>query len=397
MKKKLFLKLFLSLQILHITVITQLLSIPLFDAYPDLKEKVPYVELGKLPTPIKKLENLGKHLGVKNLYIKQDNFSGDLFGGNKVRKLEFLLGAAQQAGATGVITTGSAGSNLVAATAAYAHKLDMTCYALLIPQNNAAYLRRNLLLMHHYNAILELLKTPAERTIALLAVNKSYKEITGNSLFVIPKGGSDKLGTLGFVNAAFELKKQIEAGILPEPNFIYIARGTMGSSVGLALGLKAAGLKSVVVPVADEFYKEPIQDMISLFKDTNNYLRSIDPKFQEHTITEKDLALFHGDFYGKDYAHIDTKTADAIKLMYTLEDIKLDGTYTGKACAAMLHDIHNKKIHMRENNEENVILFWNSYCSENYEEITKAVNYKELPIEFHKYFETGLQALDQGV
>src|SRR5579862_8787556 len=125
MKKKLYL--FLLVQILIVSINT-LDSIPLFDAYPTLKEKIPYIKLGNFPTPIKKLENLGHYLGAKNLYIKQDNLSGDLFGGNKVRKLEFLLGAAEKLNATGVITTGGAGSNHVLATAAYAKKLDMICY-----------------------------------------------------------------------------------------------------------------------------------------------------------------------------------------------------------------------------------------------------------------------------
>jgi len=388
MKKKIYL--FLLVQILIVSINT-LDSIPLFDAYPTLKEKIPYIKLGNFPTPIKKLENLGRYLGAKNLYIKQDNLSGDLFGGNKVRKLEFLLGAAEKLNATGVITTGGAGSNHVLATAAYAKKLDMICYGLLNPQNITSYLRRNLLLMHHYGAKIELFPTRAAATVGILAVDKEYRKVMGHSLFLIPRGGSDEIGCLGFVNAAFELKEQICAGILPEPDFIYIPRGTMGSSVGLILGLKAAGLKSVVVPVTDEPYQDPVKNMVQLFQETNKFIRTQDPTFKEYKLTPEDLAWLHTDFSGAHYAEITPQAADAIKFMYDHENIKLDGTYTGKTCAAMLYDLQNKNI------KNKVILFWNTYCSQNFEEITKTINYKDLPEEFHHYFETDLQPLDQGV
>src|SRR5258708_6679756 len=84
-------------------------SIPLFQAYPQLKEKVGYAKLGALPTPIQKLEKLGSALNSPNLYIKKDNESGTLFGGNKIRKLEFLFGDAITYQAKGVLTMGCAG------------------------------------------------------------------------------------------------------------------------------------------------------------------------------------------------------------------------------------------------------------------------------------------------
>ena len=130
--------------------------IPLFEHYHLLAHKLPYVSLGEFPTPVQKLNQLGRQLGLDNLFIKRDDLSGKVYGGNKIRKLEFLLGDALRIGAKEVLTFGSAGSNHALATAIYARQLGLKSISMLVPQPNAHYVRRNLLMSYHCGAELHL-------------------------------------------------------------------------------------------------------------------------------------------------------------------------------------------------------------------------------------------------
>ncbi|MHB9029110.1 MAG: pyridoxal-phosphate dependent enzyme, partial [Candidatus Latescibacterota bacterium] len=117
----------------------------LFRAYPLLGEKLPYISLGEFPTPAEELHHLGAVSGIGRLYIKRDDLSGNLYGGNKVRKLEFLLGEAVREGAKEVMTFGAAGSNHALAAAVYARQAGLRGILMLRPQPTARYVRKNLL------------------------------------------------------------------------------------------------------------------------------------------------------------------------------------------------------------------------------------------------------------
>jgi len=228
--------------------------IPLFMHYPLLGEKLPYVSLGEFPSPVQKLDRLGGDLGINHLYIKRDDLSGKVYGGNKIRKLEFLLDNAVRAGAKEVLTYGSAGSNHCLATAIYAQQLGLRSISMLIPQPNAQYVRRNLLMSHHCGAEFHL-----HRNRSFVVLGTMYQLLRHRLKYrrfpqAIPFGGSSPLGVIGFVNAAFELKEQILKGEIPEPDRIYVASGSLGTATGLMLGLRAADLKSrlISVRVTDE-------------------------------------------------------------------------------------------------------------------------------------------------
>lgn len=367
-------------------------TIPLFERYPRLKSTVHHVTLGTFPTPVKKLTTLGSMLKTNNLFIKQDNLAGTLFGGNKVRKLEFLLGDAQGSEAKGVATMGFAGSNHTCATAIYAKQRGLRCICMHLPQTPTAYLRRNLLLSLAAEAELNLYRTPGERDKALCDRNKAFKKETKECLYFIPSGGSNELGTIGFLNAVCELHKQIKEGALPEPDFIYVACGSCATTAGLMLGVKVCGLKTVIVPICIEpqdFDLQHEQKCMHLFNLTSLYLYKRDYAFPLLTITEKDVVINH-DFVGKGYAVVSDAAKDAIQLLEKTENIKLDGTYAGKAFTAMLHDITEKKL------GDKTVLFWNTFCSGEFAETRNTVDYKALPQGYHKFFEVPLQSNDQG-
>ncbi|HWI60072.1 MAG TPA: pyridoxal-phosphate dependent enzyme, partial [Bacillota bacterium] len=248
-------------------------SLPLFQKLPQLAARLPYVSLGRLPTPVERLAEVGAAIGLDSLYIKRDDLSGLVYGGNKVRKLEFLLGAALNAGAREVVTLGFAGSNHALATALYANQLGLRSTSLLMPQVNARYLRRNLLAGYYHKAELQHVAN-----LPLLAFGLVRKLLQGKRQFgvfprIIPAGGSCPPGVLGYVNAALELGEQIRAGAMPEPDRIYVPMGSMGTAVGLMLGLRMAGLQSQVIAVrVIEQRFANARKMVGLFRGTTSLL-----------------------------------------------------------------------------------------------------------------------------
>lgn len=178
--------------------------IQLFEQYPLLKEKIPYVQLGEVPTPIKHLRNLGKEIGTDYLYLKHDGLSSSIYGGNKIRKLEFLIGDALHKGVKEVLTFGFAGSNHSLATAVYAQKLGLKSVSILLAQPNAQYVRRNLLLSHVCGAEIHHFKNEMAAYIPTTIIFLRKKIKQGKFPYIIGPGGSSPLGTIGYVNAGFE-------------------------------------------------------------------------------------------------------------------------------------------------------------------------------------------------
>ena len=362
--------------------------IELFKSYPLLKEKLPYVSLGNFPTPVEKLENMGKKLGLNHLYIKRDDLSGTIYGGNKVRKLEFILGQALKSGAKEVLTFGFAGSNHALATAIYANKLGLRSISMLFPQTNAHYVRKNLLMSYYSNA--ELHQYPNKPIIGfgviyqLLRHKLKYKHFPS----VIAPGGSSILGTIGFVNAAFELKKQIDENTVHEPDYIYVAMGTMGTAAGLLLGLKAANIKSKIIPICVVDKKMAnIEKLKKLFHITNSYLNSLDKSFPVLEFPVGQIRVNH-DFFGKQYSLFTKEGVQAVDWMKNTEGINLEGTYTGKTFAALISDANKKNL------KDDIIIFWNTYNSIDFSDSIAKINYKNLPNAFHSYFEKEVQQLD---
>ena len=370
--------------------------IPLFEQYPLLQEKLAHVPLGEFPTPAQKLERLGTELGIGQLYVKRDDLSGKLYGGNKPRKLEFILGDAQRSKAKEVITFGGAGSNHALATAIYARQVGLKSISMLIPQPNARYVGHNLLMSHHCGAELHLCGAEMEsvRSMPLVYAAATYQLLRhklreGRPPYFIPPGGSSILGVIGFVNGALELRKQIVDGEMPEPDYVYVACGTMGTAAGLALGLRAANVSGRVVPVAvcsEKFVNAGA--MIRLIDRTNSLLHSLDASFPRFDFSETDADIRHGHF-GKQYALFTNEGMEAVSLMRDCEGIKLEGTYTGKALAALRHDARSGILLGK------TVLFWNTLNSRDFSDAISDIDYRDLPRCFHRYFEEEVQPLDR--
>ena len=370
--------------------------IPLFDCYPRLQDALDYVSLAELPTPVQKLDHLGVNLGIADLYMKRDDLSGKVYGGNKPRKLEFILGDALRSGASQVMTFGAAGSNHALATAIYAKQVGLKCISMLMPQPNARYIRRNLLMGQHYGAELHLCGAELEsaRNMPLAYMATTYQLLRhtlkdGRFPRLIPPGGSSPLGTIGFVNAALELRDQVAIGQMPEPDYIYVACGTLGTAAGLTLGLRAAGLNSRVVAVrVTSGSLVNVAGMTKLINKTNSLLHSLDASFPEFEFPAEDIDIRH-DYFGRRYALFTKEGMEAVSMAKEYEGIKLEGTYTGKTLAALVDDARQGRLQGRS------VLFWNTLNSRDFSDTVSGLDYHDLPHRFHRYFEEAVQPLDR--
>jgi 1-aminocyclopropane-1-carboxylate deaminase/D-cysteine desulfhydrase-like pyridoxal-dependent ACC family enzyme len=399
--------------IMALNIVTATQTEPLlFEAYPTLSKSIAHIQLGNLSdTPII-ATTIGKAYKT-NLYIKNDGIYGHdkkgniIFAGNKRRKLEFLLADAQAHRAQRIYALGGAGSNFATCTAAYAHELGLACTLVLGPQRNTRYVQRNLKLDLFYGADIIAIQTREERT-------RTFESLANSDPkgYFIPLGGSNKIGALGYVNAAFELKKQIQDNVLPYPDVIYITVSSAGMAAGLVIGLYAAALDIPVRMVRIDGTPESIsQDVTTLIHETREYLTNHDKTFpvavnyaerfsivqdlagEEYVACDYVLHSRNQDLQLQTYALITPETQQAIRTLYNKTGIKLDGTYTGKAFAACLRDINTGK-HVGKN-----VLFWDSFCAGSLNEYTQTVDISKLPEELQKYMDETypLQDLDQGV
>jgi D-cysteine desulfhydrase len=371
-------------------------NLPLYQQYPPLAEHLAHLELADLPTPVEQLEHFGSFLGIDNFYIKRDDLTGKnldvdvrQYGGNKVRKLEFLLADAAVRGADSIVTFGCVGSNHATATAIYAHQLGFEPIVQLKHQPNAYGVRKNLFLMHQHGACMQFYPTLAERLVGTVQTFLRNALDDGKATYFIPTGGSCPLGAIGYVNAAFELKQQIDAGLMPEPDYIYVPAGSLGTISGLLLGAQAAGLKAQIIGVATEPTTPGHfeNDIVVLFQKTNALLRSMDSSFPVCVLDKADVVVKH-DFCGTSYGLFTREGMAARVLLQGLENILLDGTYTSKTVAALVHDAQEGKL------KGKVVLYWHTYFHGDGAGV-KSFNYTVLPKCLWKYFETEVQELDK--
>lgn len=208
---------------------------PLAGYLPKLAKRVRFAALGDFPTPVQPLVELVPSLAHADAYLKRDDDSARVYGGNKVRTLELLFGDALARGATHVYATGAFGSNHAAATVLHAERVGLTPSALLFPQPESKAARENLELVAARAARLVVLPHWSAVPFAMWRVRRAEADA-----YVMAPGGAVPLGALGYVSAALELAEQIRAGQLPEPAQIVLGVGSTCTSAGLLVGLRAA-------------------------------------------------------------------------------------------------------------------------------------------------------------
>lgn len=344
-------------------------------AYPRLGKALPRVPLAKLPTPVR--STLFPCAGGEvNLVIKEDNRTSREYGGNKVRKLEYLFGRAQARERETVATFGTVGSHHALATAIHAREQGLASLSFLSHQPKTGNVAATLnMLLDVGSEIVPFRGKRAER-ISILR-----RWLRGRRASIIPAGGSSWVGTVGFVNAGLEVAAQIGRGECERPERIYVATGTMGTSVGLALGFALAGVPIEVQAIRISHTNITDEAKIAqLAEKTTQMMRRLDPSIPADLARRMRLTLRH-EFFAGGYAKADEATLKAINIARSDLNLRLEATYTGKAMAALLADLGDKGMAGR------TVMFWQTYHARPLPvDSEKPLDKRRLPKEFLDYF-----------
>ena len=299
-------------------------------------DQFPRVRFAHLPSALEEMPNLSRALGGPELWVKRDDQIGLGIGGNKVRKLEFLMGEALAKGARKVVTFGGPQSNHVRQTASAARKLGLEPILFLLGREPGEY-KGNLLLDRLYGARLKFLdlgesggRLSLERAIrAMKAAAMLFPDVGWHDTYIIPVGGHSPTGILGYVNAAFELAEQAEEKGL-KVDYVVTAAGTGGTMAGLLVGFRLLGAQTKVIGIDVGRLWRGFRKSIA--RTASKVARLLGEKV---TFEEEDVLLYE-DYVGEAYAHPTPECLEAIRLLARQEGLVLDPIYTGKAMAGLI-------------------------------------------------------------
>ena len=300
-----------------------------------LLHQFPRLELLGAPTPLEHLPRLSDYLG-RDIFIKRDDFTPVALGGNKLRKLEFLAADALREGADVLLTAGAIQSNHVRQTAAVAARLGLKCVALLenpIGTTSENYLsngnRLLLDLMDVETAMVEALHDPN----AQLAEQAERLEAQGFRPYIVPVGGSNALGALGYVECAQEIAHQSEGVV--DFAAVVVASGSAGTHAGLAIGLEQLLPETELVGVT---VSRSVEAQLPVVERIRSALAQ-----QLEVSTQAPITLWD-DYFAPRYGEPNEEGMDAVKLLARLEGILLDPVYTGKAMAGLIDGIAQNRF-----------------------------------------------------
>jgi L-cysteate sulfo-lyase len=299
--------------------------------------------IAHLPTPLERLDRLSKELGGPEIWIKRDDCTGLSTGGNKTRKLEFLMAEAEVQGADIVLTQGATQSNHARQTAAFAARLGIPCHILLEDRtgsDNANYNHNgNVLLDHLHGATTETRPGGADMAAEMEAVAEKLRA-DGKNVYVIPGGGSNPTGALGYVNCAFELLGQVNNSNLKIDHIVH-ATGSAGTQAGLITGLNATNAN---IPLLGIGVRAPKAQ-----QEENVYKLAVATaeKLGCPGIVQREDVVANTDYVGEGYGIPTQSGLEAIRMFAELEGILLDPVYSAKGAAGLI-DLVRKGVFRKD-------------------------------------------------
>ena len=296
-----------------------------------------------LPTPIEELPRLSAELGGPRLLVKRDDQTGLAFGGNKTRKLEFLVAEAQQQGCKMLISAGAAQSNHCRQTAAAAARFGMECM-LVLNGEHPKLPTGNLMLDHLFNADVVWVKDRKDRD-AVLAHTYQTAQQAGAQPYLVPYGGSSPTGAYGYTFAMEEVMKQMST----PPSHIVFGTSSGGTHAGLTLGSRLFGYKGQVLGISiDESVDDLKRNVSALATQSAASLGS------PETFGGDDI-FANDDYCQAGYGVFGEGEREAISLFAGLEGLLLDPVYTGRAAAGLIDLIRKGAFR-----KEDTVLFWHT-------------------------------------
>jgi L-cysteate sulfo-lyase len=307
--------------------------------------RFPRVKLGHLMTPLEFMPRLTELLGGPRLYIKRDDCTGLAGGGNKTRKLEFLMGDALERNATVVITQGATQSNHARQTAAAAARLGLGCEIVLEDRTgfrDRAYTDSgNVLLDRLLGAPVRTVPAGTDMNAAMLQVAEEVRA-RGGRPYIIPGGGSNSIGALGYVNCALEILAQANEQQLPVHHVVH-ATGSAGTQAGLVAGFEAMNSGIAVLGIGVRAPREAQEaSVFKLAGDTMDRLGVRTPLARERVVA-------NSDYVGAGYGLPTDAMVEAVSLLARHEGILLDPVYSGKGMAGLIDLVRKGRFGQDEN------------------------------------------------
>ena len=292
---------------------------------------IPRIEITHAPTPLEFAPRLSDELGC-NLFIKRDDCTGLAGGGNKTRKLEYLLAEARQQEADTLVTTGDLQSNHARQTAAAAAKFGFACELVLEDVKGTPkmdyYDNGNVLLDNLFGARIHRLDLGQDRNVYTESLIENLKT-AGHKPYLIPSGGSNVIGSLGYVRCANEILQQITERELVIDQIV-LASGSAGTQAGLLAGLIAANCDIPVLGIAVSRATQSQQRLVeNLLEQTLTFLGLDSQKVRGRVVAD-------GNYFGEGYGMTTEAMITAVKRCAQLEGLLLDPVYTGKAMAGLM-------------------------------------------------------------
>jgi D-cysteine desulfhydrase family pyridoxal phosphate-dependent enzyme len=310
---------------------------------------LPRFTLATLPTPLDELPRLSQELGVR-VVIKRDDLTGFAMGGNKARKLEFLVADALECKADMLVTGGGIQSNHIRTTAAAARKAGMDAVGVFFtsPGGDGQEINGNLLLDHILDT--QLVYAQADKHETELVIQRVCDDLRakGRNPYLIPVGGSTKLGVISYLIAVGELLEQLHTQNI-SLDAVVITTGSCGTHAGVLAGMKFYGAQIPVHGITVSRVREECLERIArLVNETGQFLE------QEILIDPNDI-IVHDAYLGEAYAKITPEARAAIQRVARLEGIFLDPVYTGKAMAGLIDLVERGTLA-----KGSTILFWHT-------------------------------------
>ena len=302
--------------------------------------RYPRIRCGHWPTPLEPMQNLSSELGGPALWVKRDDCTGLSTGGNKTRKLEYLLADALEQGADTVITQGAVQSNHARQTAALCAKLNLTCHILLEDRtgfkDEAYRLNGNVLLDQLHGATVSLRPGGANMQAEMELFAESLK-VAGKKPYVIPGGGSNPIGALGYVNAALELTYQMnEMGL--KATHLVLATGSAGTHAGLIAGLKILNSPLKVIGFGVRAPKEKQEQMVyDLACRTAAMLGHAG-------VVQREDVFADCNYVGRGYGLPTEGMVEAVKMLAETEGLLFDPVYTGKGLSGLIDWVRHDRF-----------------------------------------------------
>ena len=321
----------------------------LFRAFPALAGEIPHRTFLGGPTPVGPLSCEGLPAGV---FVKDDAAATPLYGGNKPRKLEFLIGAALARRARRLVTTGGLGTHHGLATTVLGREAGLRTTLVLVDQPVTAEVRASLRLFAAWGAELRYGRN-VPGAAWQVAAELARSTLRGERPVLVPTGGSSPTGVLGAVSFALELGAQVRDGQVPEPTALYVAVGSGGSLAGLVLGLRLAGLRTGAIGVLVNDILPPTPSSLArMAQRALALLRRASPEIPSVSVAPSDFDLV-GRQLGAGYG---APTPAAREALARAADagLRLETTYTAKGLAEML-------ARARDGALTTPALFWNTF------------------------------------